>query len=1126
MTARLLAVGVSGLLLTTASTAAEWKFRPPAEMLDFPGVDRVLAQEDGYLLAMRSRNLPWVELSLADQIKAQHIVPAILNRPLEDALINLGGGHFAYPVYLDADSGDCRLDVVDTSGRAVLQSRFPADSGNCQFVVEGGRRDSAGGVWLARTNTRQAWRIQADGRAIALPMVDDSARVFDLASAAQSPSAYALYRHSEIDTLARLQEGRLLWSQPIAEGVSMRQVLSLPDDDAMLIGIRIGPDGSGPIVLARYAPDGSLRWQREYSEISSAVSVELRVLSEGRLLFRALESLNGPSRLGTLDAEGELLWSDRISGGEFLRFVDDASSNPQLASPTFAYVLRPPTSGETLPRDRIRLLDSGGELLLDTDVEINSAARSAVLRDGSLVVADFEQAVGVRVRHWTARGVLISNQLAEDLSPFTEFHHLRSALLGDDSLRLSYGQNNLLLLEAVDADGNLKWNADLQPEFTIRNHPSSFSLASESSVPLASNANRVCLGPIRYAQPFFLGAYPTPIAIACYARQDGALAYRYDELPGVVSLYLTRGLHLSAENQVRLIESECGQPCADPKLNLITISADGGEVAKRVLQFPGLTNTYRQPYGYEGDNVLPVFAADGSFVILLGAAGGALQWASFDRNGQLIASQNFAVPAQNLLRAQAIGPDKLVLHSLQGERHRLLGLEGQQIRWQREWYAPLALGSQQSSEGFIPALRFVTADNHILLLEQRVEEGRTVAVTSLLDASSGAPLWQVDASLPEGMGVRSLALDVAAGHALISSDRPGGSVLELRSLADGRLLGARSLDCPGSQGCAIESTWVADDGSLRVIDQSAWLARYELDDSIEPARTGQPALAGTWYEPGSNGQGLLVDYNASQGQLLGAWFTYAEADLFDASGLRWFTLQGSLAANAGRAELEIYRNRYGAFDDQPVTPAERVGSAELQLRNCSQLILSYRFDDGELAGQRGTVPLTRLSPNVFDCENADGSVVSAQPASPAASSFQAGQTGAWYTPATSGQGLLFDIRPPSADGSDPGVLLGGWFTYDVEGLEDDETAQHWFLLQGDLAGADSNGAQVPIYRSTGGRFDQRATSNIHRVGIATVRLNGCTSGELSYQFDDSDVAGEFRLRQGQMGLIKLLGCAE
>ena len=50
-------------------------------------------------------------------------------------------------------------------------------------------------------------------------------------------------------------------------------------------------------------------------------------------------------------------------------------------------------------------------------------------------------------------------------------------------------------------------------------------------------------------------------------------------------------------------------------------------------------------------------------------------------------------------------------------------------------------------------------------------------------------------------------------------------------------------------------------------------------------------------------------------------------------------------------------------------------------------------------------------------------------------------------------------------------------------------------------------AAVPVFETTGGRFDRNETTSIRQVGEATIEFTGYTTGTLSYRFTVGELAG-------------------
>lgn len=117
---------------------------------------------------------------------------------------------------------------------------------------------------------------------------------------------------------------------------------------------------------------------------------------------------------------------------------------------------------------------------------------------------------------------------------------------------------------------------------------------------------------------------------------------------------------------------------------------------------------------------------------------------------------------------------------------------------------------------------------------------------------------------------------------------------------------------------------------------------------------------------------------------------------------------------------------------------------------------------------------------------------------------QHGLSGAWYNPATSGQGIVMEVDP-DLYGPGLGLLFGGWFTFDSLG------GPRWYTIQGQV-GNTSAAATMPIYASTGGSFNAAPATTTSKLGMATLQFSDCTHGSLDYTFSDgSDRRGHVPL---------------
>jgi hypothetical protein len=111
---------------------------------------------------------------------------------------------------------------------------------------------------------------------------------------------------------------------------------------------------------------------------------------------------------------------------------------------------------------------------------------------------------------------------------------------------------------------------------------------------------------------------------------------------------------------------------------------------------------------------------------------------------------------------------------------------------------------------------------------------------------------------------------------------------------------------------------------------------------------------------------------------------------------------------------------------------------------------------------------------------------------------QEGLSGTWYNPATSGQGMQFQISPDDGNPTE-GTLFGAWYTYDV--TAGSESAQRWYSIQSELTGA-AESIDVTIYQNTGGNFDAPPSTSAVAVGTGTLSFDSCVSGSFTYAFGD------------------------
>jgi hypothetical protein len=156
------------------------------------------------------------------------------------------------------------------------------------------------------------------------------------------------------------------------------------------------------------------------------------------------------------------------------------------------------------------------------------------------------------------------------------------------------------------------------------------------------------------------------------------------------------------------------------------------------------------------------------------------------------------------------------------------------------------------------------------------------------------------------------------------------------------------------------------------------------------------------------------------------------------------------------------------------------------------------------------MPLTRLTTNPTCASTGDLD----------ASAGSNALSGAWYEPATSGQGFVFDLGPAQ------NALSGAWYTFAPNASPSaGATAQRWYTLQGPIGSDPHANVDIPIYATSGGRFDQ--PDPVHRtpVGLATLRFHDCSTATLTYLF----TSGENFQQNGSIDLVRPLppvaGCS-
>jgi hypothetical protein len=287
---------------------------------------------------------------------------------------------------------------------------------------------------------------------------------------------------------------------------------------------------------------------------------------------------------------------------------------------------------------------------------------------------------------------------------------------------------------------------------------------------------------------------------------------------------------------------------------------------------------------------------------------------------------------------------------------------------------------------------------------------------------------------------------------------------------------------------------VASNGSRFVAVGAGAAILYSDIDTVPPfVNPNQHGLTGSWFNPATSGQGFEIEvfpdlYGVGQGFLFAGWFTYDATD----SGPRWYGLSGNVSATSATTTLQIYADDGGNFNAPPSVSAEdTLGQATIAFSDCNSGSLTYVFTDG--SNRSGTIPLTRLSPNVMCLPSGDSG---AEPGNYLLS-------GSWYNPETSGQGLLFDISPSISN------LFAAWYTFVPNGQTiGGPASQNWFTLQsGEFVNGSTSLANIPIIQTSGGIFDNPASVTKIQVGTANIVFQSCNAMSMTYQFTAGQNSG-------------------
>jgi hypothetical protein len=303
-----------------------------------------------------------------------------------------------------------------------------------------------------------------------------------------------------------------------------------------------------------------------------------------------------------------------------------------------------------------------------------------------------------------------------------------------------------------------------------------------------------------------------------------------------------------------------------------------------------------------------------------------------------------------------------------------------------------------------------------------------------------------------------------------------------------------SLASPGAAAGHIGASGYAFYGSGCNTDKRSFARRtFSIAVGTSAPNIDQHGLTGSWYDASTSGQGVEVEVfptlvGPQTGFLQGSWFTF-DTTSGGANRGRWYTFSGNVLAGTSAAVFTMYQNVGGNFNAPPTTQSVPVGHVTMSFTDCTDALLAYTFADG--SGRVGTVPLTRLTPNV-SCTAAGNT--------PTESDFAL--SGNWYDESKSGQGFVVELNPTAK------AVFLAWYTYAVNGEVAGVAGQRWYT---GLASYTPGARSIPmtLRETTGGVFNQSPPApTTAQVGTGTLTFTSCAAATFSFAFTAGSNAGQ------------------
>jgi glucose/arabinose dehydrogenase len=245
--------------------------------------------------------------------------------------------------------------------------------------------------------------------------------------------------------------------------------------------------------------------------------------------------------------------------------------------------------------------------------------------------------------------------------------------------------------------------------------------------------------------------------------------------------------------------------------------------------------------------------------------------------------------------------------------------------------------------------------------------------------------------------------------------------------------------------------------------------------------------AGAWFYPPTSGQGQFIDIEPGNQTMFISWFTYTDAASANPLEQRWLTALGSYSGDT--AVLDLHETLGGKFDDPLMVTTTRVGDVTVSFSGCELGLLTYNIPAENL---HGSFPMQRVisgSDNVCQARNA----IAVE-----AVNINAGMDGSWFDSNTPGQGFFIDVHTDQDDGS---TIFVSWFTYG----NTTASGQRWLTALGGFTGS---GADLDVFETTGGSFDDPQDPSTTKVGTMSIDFSDCSNAILSYSLPADPAAGD------------------